>query len=440
MGNNKAPAPAGETVPPSHPHAVHLTLSPRVLVALAVLLIVPWILALMTVALYPPLRYSVSDFASGARAITPRASGTLVGGTTAGHPGPWGKVEYIPINIAPPSEFVGAANWDFGPVEWRFPGKTLEQVQAILSEADLTAAQKTDLLAAIRPEAETHGFVVKPSDETAKTLSAEARGRLYRLLALSPLNGAQVNAFRFSGEAPDEWIGGSPLEPATADLVKSLIYRNGRYMFFADLPLVTPLARTPQDRIALLRTLAHEHTFLMRLKIDDDAAVDALAAYWGRGGRTKDVRPLMEALAELPGSHLLPITNLLPGFAKRRIYTYPSVTEDPLAANRDCHWTALNFFNEEPDDRLGNRQYAAEIIKSQYYIITNNYQFGDLVLFMSAPGEVIHSAVCLADDVLFTKQGSRSSNPWMLVRLEDMKDFYPSEKPLDVRFFRRNGI
>ena len=154
----------------------------------------------------------------------------------------------------------------------------------------------------------------------------------------------------------------------------------------------------------------------MRLKITDKTDVDALAAYWGRGGRTKDVQPLMEAMAELPGEHSLPVTYLLPGFARRRIYTYPSVSEEPNAANRDCHWTALNFFNEEPDDRLGDRQYAAKVIASDYYVIYSGYQMGDLVLFMTAPGEVIHSAVYLADGVLFTKNGSRPSNPWMLVR------------------------
>ncbi len=148
----------------------------------------------------------------------------------------------------------------------------------------------------------------------------------------------------------------------------------------------------------------------------------------------------MEAMAELPGVHAMPVTYLLPGFARRRVFTYPSVSEEPNAANRDCHWTALNFFNEEPDDRLGNREYAAKVIASDYYVIYNDYQFGDLVLFMTAPGEVIHSAVYLADGVLFTKNGSRPSNPWMLVRLEDMKDFYPTEKPLTISYFRSKGI
>jgi hypothetical protein len=444
MSDNEVPATTGKPAA-HHPHAVHLTLSPRILALLIVLLIVPWVLALVTISFYTPLWSGGGDRADGARAggnhtASPRTTSTLAGTPLTGHPGPWGDIEYIPINIAPPAEFVGDANWDFGPAEWRFPETTLDQVQAHFSEKDLTAAQKADLLAAIRPDTETKGFIIKPSDETIRTLSPEARGRLYRLLSLSPLNKAQVNAFRFSGKTPEDWLGGSPLEPHVADLLKSLIYRNGNYMFFADLPLVASQANTPQQRTDILRTLAHEHTFLMRLRIDDGADIEALATYWGRGGRTKDIRPIMDAMAELPGTHTLPVTYLLPGFARRRIFTYPSVSDDPFAANRDCHWSALNFFNEEPDDRLGNRQYAAQYIANNYYVIYNGYQMGDLVFYMNGPGEVIHSAVYLADDVLFTKQGSRPSNPWMLVRMEDMKDFYPSAKPLEVHFYRRKGV
>jgi hypothetical protein len=435
MENNKSPGRPGETINPSaRPHTVHLTLSYRVLVALVVLLIVPWVLALITVAMYTPLGKGGTDRASGARRTT------LAGEPVMGKPGPWGDLEYVPINIAPPTEFVGAANWDFGPTQWHFPNTTLLQLQAFFSEKDMTDAQRAGLLGGVRPMPEINGFVITPSDDLIKGLSAEARGRIYRALALSPLNRIQVNAFRFSGQTFDDWFSGSGVEPAAADLVKSLIYRNGSYMFFADLPLVAPLLKTPEQRSELLKTLAHEHTFLMRLRIGDKSDIDGLVAYWGRGGRAKDIRPLMESLAELPGTHSLPVTYLLPGFARRRIFTYPAVSEEPKAATRDCHWTALNFFNEQPDDNLGNREVAAKVIASDYYIIYNDYQFGDLVLYMTSPGEVIHSAVYIADNVLFTKNGSRPSNPWMLVRLDDMKDFYPSEKPLTVTFFRHKGI
>jgi hypothetical protein len=172
------------------------------------------------------------------------------------------------------------------------------------------------------------------------------------------------------------------------------------------------------------------------LRIGADANVDKLVEYWGRGGRAMVVRPILESVADLPGEHSIAIMGLLPPFARVRVDTYPEVSEEPNASHRDCHWTALNFFNEQPDDRLTDRPYAAKVISSDYYVIYSGYQLGDLVLFMTGPNEIIHSCVY----VVFTKNGSRPSNPWMFMKLEDMKDFYPTEKPLTVSFLRRKGI
>jgi hypothetical protein len=80
------------------------------------------------------------------------------------------------------------------------------------------------------------------------------------------------------------------------------------------------------------------------------------------------------------------------------------------------------------------------VIESDYYRIYSGFQLGDLIVFMTGPSDIIHSCVYIADDVVFTKNGSRPSNPWMFMRLEDMKDFYPTETPLTVSFLRHKGI
>ena len=52
-------------------------------------------------------------------------------------------------------------------------------------------------------------------------------------------------------------------------------------------------------------------------------------------------------------------------------------------------------------------------------------------------GDVIHSCVYIADNIVFTKNGSASSSPWILMDLEDVIAFYSSEKPLDIQRYRR---
>jgi hypothetical protein len=48
--------------------------------------------------------------------------------------------------------------------------------------------------------------------------------------------------------------------------------------------------------------------------------------------------------------------------------------------------------------------------------------------------------VYVADDIVFTKNGSSQVMPWMLMDLADVIAFYPSEPPLVVRSFRRKNL
>ena len=51
----------------------------------------------------------------------------------------------------------------------------------------------------------------------------------------------------------------------------------------------------------------------------------------------------------------------------------------------------------------------------------------------------IHSAVYIADDIVFTKNGPSAATPWVLSTIAEMKAFYPGWKPLSVSFYRRRG-
>lgn len=62
------------------------------------------------------------------------------------------------------------------------------------------------------------------------------------------------------------------------------------------------------------------------------------------------------------------------------------------------------------------------------------------MLFLTPHGELIHSAVYLADKIVYTKNGPTSLHPWMLSTVQDLIDQYsfqiPPDKALDVKFFR----
>ena len=161
--------------------------------------------------------------------------------------------------------------------------------------------------------------------------------------------------------------------------------------------------------------------------------------YWSRGGRSKDIRPLLESLAEIEGGQALSIIHLLPRFAGARIFTYPAPPEKLPALNRDCHWTSFNFFSNEADDRFCNDAEVVRTLNEDYERIFSNLQLGDLVMYFVGD-RTIHSCVYLADDIVFTKNGNTSSRPWMFMHLDDMKSYYPTPKPLEVRYYRKKDV
>lgn len=398
----------------------------RWLLAAAIWLLLPWLILLYVV--HPWNGGSALPIRRNVDTPAPRNS-----------TGPWGEIEYTRIMIAPPDEFLR----EMLPVTrketaWYFTGMTLEAFGAFVEGLDISEERKAWMTGALRAQPLIGGYRMLPDAPFVRALSPTVRARLYGLLGESELNPAQERAYRFCGD-PDEWFADARLPADVVDLMRTLVYENGRVRFFGDADLVLPLLENPQDRLELVKTLARESTLLMRLRIDADTDIDRLADYWGKGGRNKDVRPLLESLSRLPGEQHIDVVHLLPPFARRRLYTYPHAIADEKARMRDCHWTALNFFNEIADERLTDPAFQLERLTNDYYPIEGDPEFGDLVFFTTGSNQLFHTAVHIADDVVFTKNGAMISRPWMLVRLDDMKHYYPKRDPVEVTYFRRKG-
>jgi hypothetical protein len=346
----------------------------------------------------------------------------------------------VPIVISPPLEFVP----EYVPLltyqlAWRFPHTTPSQFRELLVRIGLPDALQATLISQAESDPAINGLTVHPSRDLVLGLSAEHRSALYAALSAYAENVDQQNAFRFCGSSLDQWFDQQPVSPQIKALIEPLLYRHGRYLFFADLRSIEEWLPSLEERALLIKALSRDATFLARLKLNRDSDIEALVNYWGRGGRAKDVRPILESLASIAGGESINIAQLLPPFARVRLYTYPVPSEKASASEHDCHWTSLNFFAEEPEERFGEPAAVARTLEDDYYRVYGNLQLGDLVFYSDAVSAV-HSAVYLADDILFTKNGNTSSRPWMLVKLEDMQDFYPALKPLEVRYYRRKDL
>jgi hypothetical protein len=186
-----------------------------------------------------------------------------------------------------------------------------------------------------------------------------------------------------------------------------------------------------------VKALSHQSAVLMGIRVWPDSDIDKIINYWSwpAGVRIVDVRPFLESLRREPDGGAASILYFLPPFARARLYTYP-LPSQPGDPAMDCHWTTMNFFNETPDNRFSDPKYTVDYLLSHYYKIGKPTIYGDLIFLLNKNGNAIHSAVYLADDIVFTKNGNNFAQPWMLMHLKDLLDEYSVDGPPDVIFYR----
>jgi len=361
------------------------------------------------------------------KAFTAHATGTGAAARQAPKNLPaWGELVTYDFQFEQPKEYLGFVQTDNLETVWHFGGLTLvKQVHDLLLEAGLTEAEAAEALSTDRVTVTARGIDLRPTGELVLGLSPAVREKLYARLAPQTEN-AYINAPCF---IPDgdvaTFFEGSGVATETLALIKKLLYTHGVYHYFSDVELVMNHIPTAEGRFALIKALSRQDAVMARLRIRPDTDIDKLVAYWGEapGVRTKDLRPLMESQQRLPDGGAISLLYVLPPFARERLYTSP-LPPTAGGAPSDCHWTTLNFFREVPDNRFSDAAFASGYVESNYYQIASPGLYGDLVLVVSREGRVIHSAVYLADDIVFTKNGANVAQPWVLMRMKNLLGVY----------------
>lgn len=408
-----------------------LVVSRRVLVALGFVFITPWIMLLVAIRdLRPP----------AADAPPPPPAVVVDDGTIPAKPGPWGNLVYSRILIEPPEDLVGVTWMPTGPLHWIFKGYTAEQITALWTAAGLPPDVVAELDAPANRSVQGETTEVRVRHDLALDLTPEARATIYDTLAAFPENEFQAEPFRFRADAVDEWFSESGVAPEIVELVKRLLYRRGPAVLFADLEIALSRLPSLEERTTLIKTLARKSTLLVRLLIDEHTDIDALTAYWGRSHRSKDVRPLLQSLRRKGVVTRIDLAHLLPRFARARLYSYPSEAEAADLEFMDCHWTSMNFFNLEPDDRFQDINVVSETILRDYRLVTGSPAFGDLLLFARPDGSILHSCVYIADDIVFSKNGVSPAAPWVLMNLSNIQAIYPTKEPLEIQRYRAKTL
>ena len=303
-------------------------------------------------------------------------------------------------------------------------GLTSEQVAAIFAPGTFNAADS--------------GTVLKPSADFLLSLDPETRRKLYLALAGLGVNLYLDYPYIFPGGSIESIYANTRLHPDDVALLKRLVYANGDARQLSDYQALLCQIPTVERRVALARALSRQSAVFAGLVIKPDTDIDKIAAYWGNvpNVRFTNIRPLLESLKELPEGGNLSLFYLLPKFARDRLYTFPLPPQSG-EPTMDCHWSTFNFCNETPDNRFNDPNYAVQFIQKNYYQIAAPSLYGDILLLMNDRNEIKHSAVYLADDIVFTKNGNNYRQPWMLMRIPDLLATYPATPAMRPIYMRR---
>ena len=130
-------------------------------------------------------------------------------------------------------------------------------------------------------------------------------------------------------------------------------------------------------------------------------------------------------MARVPGVDKIDVIHLLPASVRKILYTFPNPLLTENGYLPDCHWTSLNFFNAEPLERLSDPIQATQYTLENFRVVEAPYQCGDVLFFTDIKtGDAYHSCAYIADDIVFTKNGRSPLQPWVLMKIEQVKTLY----------------
>jgi len=351
-----------------------------------------------------------------------------------------GTVEIRPLIIVPPIQQEPGLQSVPSRNPWFFPDDDAEEVGRFLKQAKLPEPLIRALFEKSEEISEGKGIVLSPSEEEVLRIPARSRELIYGRLARNRINHEQDCARRFSAVSVRAWLKHAGASEPTLKLADKLEYRNRPLIFFSDISLLLNRIEEPAERFAVYKALNQVKTRQLTIRVPENADIDGLVEYWGRGNRENKVRPLLEGIQQAKTD--LEVIHLLPPLARQYLYNFPaSFPERGLPY--DCHWTAFNFFNWPPDPDIGPDTDYQELIRTEYVVIPQNQlQFGDLVLYLmhdSDKAKLIHSAVYICDGIVFTKNGNIWSSPWIFMTEREMDAYYDFDVPLDKMFIRRKA-
>ena len=354
--------------------------------------------------------------------------------------GPWGQLEYFEVMLEAPAELIQAHQPPSIRTRWFFGKTKSDEVVELIQKLNLPNGLAEKLTDKNR-WLETDGDVtIFPKVEDLENIPPEARATLYKTLSKWQENNYHVEPEILYGATPEEAFKEFNISPAILKFVSKTSYSYGTTILFADTPAILSLAESDDERLRILRALSRTPSLFAKL-ILKAAQPEALTEYWKKGFRFKDTSTLLASMQLYNGTFKVDIVHLLPANIRKILYTFPDPTLSRSGYLPDCHWSSLNFFNNEPLERLSDPVQATAYTLENFSKVAPPYELGDVIFFTDTQtGDAYHSCVYIADDIVFTKNGRSPIQPWILMKMEQVKAVYDVHFQTNVSAYRRKGL
>lgn len=353
-------------------------------------------------------------------------------------PGPWGDLQVRTVYLEPPENILAVVAKPSSVTRWTFEQTTEKGVRDTMAKAGVPAAVIGRLLGPTRVVASGNNVVVLPEVEDLLALSQSARSALYLELAKSESNEYQRDPVFIHGGDIEDWLAETELTKPQQELLRKLLWRRGSALVFSDIQALLTLAKGSEEVAAVFRAVTRVRSLLVELKLPLNDGRATFIDYWSAGALNAERVPFLVAITRRRAPQLIDVTQFLPTLARRRVYTFPTAAMGLKGRLPDCHWTSLNFFEEEPKDLFLDSAKASEHLLSAYVAVDPPYKFGDVLCFLDN-GEGLHTCVQIADDIVLTKNGESILAPWTFMPLKDVDAVYRRSPDTRVQGYRLKG-
>lgn len=349
--------------------------------------------------------------------------------------GPWGELMVRTVYLEPPENLLAIVAKPTTVTRWTFEQTTEKSVREVLLHLGVPEAVVARLVSPAQMVASGNNIVLLPSVEDLVALSVPVRSALYAELAKSSANEYQRDPVFILGGDVEDWLSGCDMTKPQQELMRKLLWKRGSALVFSDIQALLTLAKGSEEVAAVFRTITRVRSLIVELKLPLSGGRATFIDYWSAGALNAERVPFLSAVTRRRAPQLIDVTQFLPTLARRRVYTFPTAAMGLKGRLPDCHWTSLNFFEEDPKDLFLDSGKASEHLLSAYVAVDPPYKFGDVLCFLDR-GEGLHTCVQVADDIVLTKNGDSILAPWTLMQVKDVDEIYRRTPDTRVQGYR----